>query len=292
MQPQLLRRSIVANLLLIGAAFTAANAQDYGPPSREARGTLLQWSYGTSFGGGPDLSEPLVTDRPDFTEASSTVGRGVVQLESGYTYSYDNDGAITKSHSYPEALLRVGTLAEWLELRMGWTYGSTGVDTLRREGAEDLYLGFKLGLTPQEGILPEMAIVPQATVPTGGSSFTSDEVLPGVNWLYGWDITECLSTGGSTQMNRAIDEGSDEAYTEWAQSFTVNYSLATYATTYAEWFAFFPHSSETQQTEHYLNGGAALLITADVQWDFRVGLGLNDAADDYFVGTGLSLRFR
>lgn len=45
------------------------------------RKTLLQWSYGTSFGGGSHWNEPLVTDRPDFTEASSTVGRGVAQLE-------------------------------------------------------------------------------------------------------------------------------------------------------------------------------------------------------------------
>ena len=39
------------------------------------RKTLLQWSYGTSFEGGPDLYEPLVTDRPDFTESSVTALR-------------------------------------------------------------------------------------------------------------------------------------------------------------------------------------------------------------------------
>src|SRR5687768_10953213 len=53
--------------------------------------TLFQWGYGDGGEGGPDLSEPLVTDRPDFTEASSTVGLGVMQLESGYTYVYDSD---------------------------------------------------------------------------------------------------------------------------------------------------------------------------------------------------------
>lgn len=30
--------------------------------------------------------EPLVTDRPDFTESSSTVGKGFFQLEGGATY--------------------------------------------------------------------------------------------------------------------------------------------------------------------------------------------------------------
>ncbi|MGE3408748.1 MAG: hypothetical protein AB7I37_18160 [Pirellulales bacterium] len=50
---------------------------NYGPGPCHKRGTLFQWSYGTSFSGGPDLSEPIVTDRPDFTEASVTVGQGV-----------------------------------------------------------------------------------------------------------------------------------------------------------------------------------------------------------------------
>ena len=81
--------------------------------SCQSRGTLLQWSYGTSFSGGPDLDEPLVTDRPDFTEASSTVGLGVAQLEFGYTYVFDDDGTVsTKSHSYPETLLRYGIFAD------------------------------------------------------------------------------------------------------------------------------------------------------------------------------------
>ena len=34
-----------------------------------------------SFSQELDTSEPLVTDRPDATEASSTVGKGVLQFE-------------------------------------------------------------------------------------------------------------------------------------------------------------------------------------------------------------------
>ena len=63
-------------------------ACSYCPNGCQSCGTLLQWSYGTSFSGGPNLDEPLVTDRPDFTAASSTVGRGVAQLEFDYTNRY------------------------------------------------------------------------------------------------------------------------------------------------------------------------------------------------------------
>ncbi len=293
-------------LLALAAAFSLfasrAIGDDFQPaldPASElaipeccSPGTLLQWSHGNSFEGGPDLDEPIVTDRPDFTEASVTVGRGVLQLESGYTYSFDNDGTQTIGHSYPEALFRYGMFAEWFEWRLAWNYAHEFVDGVERAGGEDLYLGCKLALTPQEGILPEMALVPQMTVPTGGRSFRADEVLPGVNWLYGWDIYDWLGTGGSTQFNRTPDDATGEAYTEWAQSWTVNYSLTERLGAYTEWFAFFPHSADTARVEHYFDGGFTFLFSDDIQWDIRGGVGLNAAADDYFVGTGLSLRFK
>ena len=265
----------------------------FGPCQCQSRGTLMQWSYGTSFSGGPDLNEPLVTDRPDFTEASSTVGLGAAQLEIGYTYSFDNDGTDqTIGQTYPEPLLRYGIFADWLELRVGWTYNEEEVNGARTSGSEDLYLGFKIGLTPQEGILPEMAIIPQMTVPTGDNAFTADEVLPGLNWIYGWELNDCISTAGSTQFNRTLDAVTGQAYTEWAQSWTIGYSLTDRVGAYTEWFALFPHSADTARPEHYFNGGITLLSSDDVQWDVRAGTGLNSAAVDYFVGTGVSIRFR
>jgi hypothetical protein len=262
------------------------------------RKTLLQWSYGTSFEGGPDLDEPLVTDRPDFTEASVTVGYGVAQLEMGYTYTYDDTPTeSTRSHSYPEALLRVGTLADWFELRAAWNYADErinefGVGSDTASGAEDLYLGFKIALTPQECILPETAIILQMTVPTGSNEFSADEVLPGFNYLYGWDINDKLSTGGSTQLNSAIDDLTSDSYAEFAQSWTVNYSWTDRVTSFTEWFVLVPSSADTNHTEHYFDGGFSVLLNDDIQWDIRAGVGLNQAADDFFAGSGLSIRFR
>ena len=253
-------------------------------------GTIFNWPCQDADAGVAKLDEPIVTDRPDFTEASSVVGKGVAQLEVGYTFVRGNDGS--DNHSYPEPLLRYGLLKDWLELRVGWNYASQSHDVTSVQGSEDLYLGFKIGLTPQDGILPEMSVIPQMTVATGHDSFTSDRTLPGVNWLYGWDINDFLSAAGSTQWNRAVDESTGTLYSELAQSWTFGYSLSDNVGAYTEWYAFFPSGADTQQTEHYFNGGFAFLLTNDVQWDIRAGMGLNDAADDFLVGTGLSIRFR
>lgn len=259
------------------------------------RGTLMQWSGG-SEGGPPGLDEPLATDRPDFTEASTTVGRGVAQLEFGYTYVYNDDnGDTTRSHSIGEPLLRVGVLADWLELRIATNVlqerQRTAAGEVFLDGMEDLYLGMKFGLTPQDGWLPEMALVPQMTVATGSGDLTNDETLPGLNWLYGWDVTERVSTAGSTQINRALDEATSEPYAELAQSWTVGFSLLENVGMYTEWFVLAPSGADTNRTEHYANGGFTWRVTNNLQFDVRAGYGLNAAADDYFTGAGGAVRF-
>ena len=257
------------------------------------RPTLFRWNSEVPASGEEEEDPGIVTDRPDFTEASSTVGRGTLQLETGYTYVLGGSGASRSvQHSCPEALFRYGVVADWLELRAAWNYSVETAGPGAKSGADDLYLGTKLGLTAQDSYLPEMAVILQATFPTGANAFSSDAVLPGANWLYGWDINEFIATGGSTQVNAAIDGESGDRYAEIAQSWTVNYTLAERVGAYTEWFAFVPYAADSAATEHYADGGFTFRPTKNVQWDVRGGVGLNDAAADYFAGVGLSLRLR
>jgi hypothetical protein len=287
-----IRRAVLISLaMLMGAAVECGLASAANGP-----GTLMQWGYGPRERGGPDLNEPLITDRPDFTESPVTVGMGVVQLEAGYTFTYDdNDDGNVSEHSYPESLFRIGMLAEWFELRLGWNYGNSaetvfGGGNESLAGAEDLYVGGKLALTPQSGCLPETGVIVQATVPTGSSSFTTDEIMPGVNYVYGWDVTDDFSCGGGTQANRALDDNGEDYYVEFAQSITTGYGWTDELGTYAEWYMFAPAGAETSRNQQYFNTGVTYLISDNIQWDIRVGVGLNDAADDFFTGTGFSIR--
>jgi hypothetical protein len=287
----------MASKSLLTTALLAALAATLAPRACLAQaGTLFRWSYGDGGEGGPNLDEPIITDRPDFTEASSTVGRGVLQLETGYTYIFDDDGTTSaRAHTAPEALLRVGVLADWLELRIAYTYleettSTTGVGRSTINGSDDLYLGMKLGLTGQAGILPEMALVPQMRVPSGSSEVSAGEVLPGANWLYGWDVTDFIATGGSTQANRRRDDVTAEPYLEFAQSWTINYALADRVGAYTEWFCLAPDGADTNHNENYFDGGFTFRPTNDIQFDVRAGVGLNDAAADMFSGVGLSFR--
>ncbi len=294
-----------AILLVLGLSAGCTNSREN---LAEAPKTLLTWSQAEHRAPeGPDQSEgdahpreeePLASDRPDFTEASSTVGRGRVQLEAGYTIVSDRAGGVsTTSHSYPEALLRVGALANWLEFRVGQNLGNvrsgSADGVFSSAGAEDLYLGIKFGLAEQMGVLPETALVVQAQVPTGHHDFSAGRVLPGLNLLYGWGVIEDrLSFAGSSQANRAIDDAA-HGYVELAQSLTVGYTLTKQLGAYTEWFAFFPAGAASPGVvaQHYVNAGFTYRLTPNVQFDIRSGLGLSRAADDFFAGSGFAVRF-
>jgi hypothetical protein len=291
------------------------------PPENGSEKTLFRWpgaDAATDFGKlgtgainltpqgdeAPDRNEAkededqdsIVTDRPDFTEASSTVGKGRIQLEAGYTYIRDRGVAGDfDGHSMPEALLRIGMFADWFELRLGQNLTSSRLvsSTGQRErtaGFEDLYVGAKVALTEQHHCLPEMAVILHATLPTGHRDLTADRVLPGISLLYSWEVNDFISIGGSSIASSAVDEA-DETYLRMAQSLTIGYQLTEKLGAFTEGFAFFTHDGIGVGPEYYLNGGFTYQFTPNFQYDIRAGFGINDRADDFFAGTGFAVRY-
>jgi len=191
-------------IILVAAIFLAVAAPRcpvaYGGSSDEQstlgsepqpRKTLLKWP-GLTRGDNEEPEEPkrLDPDRPHLPESSTAVGKGRIVLESGYTFS--KKGSTFTSQSYPEGLLRIGMFADWFEFRLGQSFLNreqtvAGVRT-RAEGAQDLYLGIKLALVEQQGLLPEIAVIPQMTFPTGSRTVCAGKVLPGLNVDCAWEV--------------------------------------------------------------------------------------------------------
>lgn len=287
-----LRSGLTLAIILAGTSATAA---------QERSGLRGQKTiFGEWFQPGAPAGEktPLASDRPDFTESSTNVGRGRLQIEMGYTYFYDrNNGVTTQDHTYPELLLRYGIFADWLELRIGHSFGQTSTDSLLEStdiaGAQDLYLGLGVALFEQRGIFPELKVNFQAFVPAGSRDVTAGEMLPGVNVLYGWDVIEDKWTvGASSQINRrANDVGG--FYLEAAQSLTNGIGITEKLGYFAETFAFWPSGSHDPGIgpEYYFDSGFTYLFRENIQFDIRAGVGLNRHATDFFTGAGLVMRY-
>lgn len=261
--------------------------------------TLFQWRVSLPKEDENDEPEEdhIVTDRPHFSEASSLVGLGRIQVESGFTYSLDNfAGQRSKQYSFPETLYRIGLFQEWFELRVGYNYlvetnrDQFGIQS-RISGSDDLYLGAKLALTEQEGWLPEMAIFPQMRVPTGHKNFTSGEVLPGFNLAYSWKVNEMIELECNSQLNRRKDDLS-HLYLEAIQTINIEYELSKQLEAFTEWFCFLPDGAlaSTAGPQHYLHGGFSYKFRPNVQGDIHAGFGLNDHSANSFYGAGFSFR--
>jgi len=105
---------ILAILLLSGQLTVSAQESCSGENADagwEPRLKFLDdlWCLGRTAGHRDPFEERIETDRHDFTQSTTTVGRGVAQVEAGYTYFYfDNKEEIEQAHTTPEMLIRLG----------------------------------------------------------------------------------------------------------------------------------------------------------------------------------------
>ena len=259
--------------------------------------TLLSWGVVPAQPEEEEEDDRLVTDRPHFSEASSLVGLGTVQVETGYSIFRDSSrGTVVTTHSFPEPLLRMGVFAEWFEFRLAYNYlVQPTTDPLlgnrRLSGSDDLYVAAKFALAEQAAFLPEVALFPQLRVPTGGRDFTSGQVMPGFNLAYSWKINSLLELECNTQMNRRVDDA-NHFYTEFIQTANMEYDISRRLGAFTEWLCFVPSGALVARTQHYFHAGFVFFVTPNIQLDIHSAVGLNDAADNLaFTGGGLSIRF-
>ncbi len=285
---------------------TSVAQESHGPqPSSFSDGPRIKF-LDDLFGGGRSSStrdpweERIETDRHDFTQSATTVGRGVSQIEMGYSYFYrDNAEEIEQSHTTPELMLRLG-LTEDIEFRVRWDYAWQFVDEGESiDSAEDLRWAFKLGTTEQDGLIPESALEVRFTVPTGGSAFSTERVEFGLDYIYDWKLSDVcrfygssgFSTNGLDDFGLIPEEPAAERFLVWSQSFAVGLELTERVTMYNEIFGIFSHALVDDYRIVIYNIGVDYYVTDDIVFDVRVGMGLTPDSDDFFTGVGGGFRF-
>jgi hypothetical protein len=233
--------------------------------------------------------EPLVTDRPDFTESSSAVGAGVLQLESGITYADYRDG--TDVTTVGEILARWGVLDK-LELRFLLpTYAresgqgntasgflSTGVG-LKYELAEGKGTGFLGGM--------EAALIAATSIPTGTADFASSDWQPSAVFCASWELVPTVGIGANLGVARPADDGT--RFTSLWASAALGVGLTDATSMFFELFAFNREEDRGPSTVTFQTG-LVYLFNSDLQADLRVARRLSHQGIDFLVGAGISWR--
>ena len=246
--------------------------------------------------------ERLITDRPDQTESAAIVSPQHVQLEMGWTFS--QVGTLdfrTRAHALLGALARIG-VGERLEVRVGfagWMFEDNTPPTgqsFDRSGAGDIDVGFKLKLVDAQLGRPDVAVIGTVGLPTGEAPFQRLRADPAVRLAFANELGDGVGIGYNVGVEwntecdpRAADACVEQTFADYVYTVAFGFAVSERLSAFAESFGTVEFN-DGRTSAHALDGGFTYLLRDNLQLDASGGIGLNDAAGDWFVGAGVSVR--
>ena len=252
-------------------------------------------------------SGSLVTDRPDQTESAETVPASSLQLELGWTYALEGeDGIELRTHAVPGMLLRIG-LGAGIEARIGFAgwisqdeevtdpllgpgFDQSGV------GAGDAELGVKWEIAELEGAGTRIALLGGVSLPIGAEGLGSERADPTFRLAISNELSDRVSLGYNVGVLwETVDAMAAPAAALETQAYLLytvafGFGITERVGAFVEGFGFLGMVAD-RPDRHSVDGGVTLLLSDTIQLDASAGLGLTSAAEDWFVGAGVSARF-
>jgi hypothetical protein len=253
--------------------------------------TIILMSFFVSSQEKENALGALVTDRPDATEASSTVGKGILQFETGGFYeTFEENNIKLEDYTFNTMLIRYGLLDN-LELRLGWNFveGVTTVNGNKLDnvmsGLSPLLLGMKIDIAEENGAMPEIAIIGHV-FPVFSASTDYRPEYTGIDFRL--SLSHTLNDNSSLGYNIGAQWGDDSL--EAAAIYTIAYghSITSKFGMYAELYGDLPEDSSAN---HYWDAGVTYLVNNDLQLDAYFGTSITKG-QDLLLGLGLSYRVR
>lgn len=224
--------------------------------------------------------DPIVTDRPDFTESAVVVPLRTTQIEGGLTHTSARPATNT---SGPELLIR-RSLGPNLEGRVAlpdYNIVHSGGQTER--GFGDATLGVKIQLGPLKNGT-DVGVILESSVPTGGDAFTSDIWEPGFKLCASREL--CPGTSLSGMIAGSI-VGRDRIGA-WQATLSLGKSLTERSGLFLEYAVNFAPRTNPQ---HFVHSGFVYQPCATSQWDVHFGFDMVNPRSTAFIGFGYGVRF-
>jgi len=239
----------------------------------------------------PAVSQTIATDRPDFVESSSTVGKGSIQMEGAVAFEKRSALVIETEAFTTPFLLRVGVADGWeLRIESDWFTRSTTrgeVGQLTTNGLADFALGAKWAFfAPETGDAPSMAVLGHADLPTGSGDFRGDGMRPSIRITAEWSLPGDWGIG--IMPGVLYDRTGDNRFISGIFGAVVGKGLTDSLRAFVELAFDQMAGRQYGGTSGYIDYGITFLLNPRWLLDAGFALGITDQAPDSGFTFGLS----
>jgi hypothetical protein len=233
---------------------------------------------------GEDGLRDFCADRPGLGTPACTLDPGHVQVELGLIdWTKDQPDVLVAG----DLLLRVG-LGSHTEAQLGWTaFGHAA----GRNGAGDVTLALRQNLLSPGGSGTTFAIMPYATLPTGGHTIGAGDWSAGVRVPFGFSLSPAVSVAFTPDIEAAVDEDRNGRHLAYGGVAGIGAELGAEVSATAELSLTRDEDPAGHSTEALAGVSLAWMPTHNLQLDAGANLGLNQAAPDLELYAGISRRF-
>ena len=242
------------------------------------------------------LLRELNTDRPDVTESPITVDAGHIQVEASFVeYTHDRTGAVrSDTLSILPANIKLG-LTNNVDLQLVFEpfirqkSRTGGGGTERLDGFGDTQLRLKVNFWGNDGGDTAFGLMPFIQLPTASDDLTSGHVEGGLIVPFSAKLPGEFEIGMMAGVDVVRDERNEGYGAEFIHTVTVSRKLVGELEGYVEYVGVSPIDTGEGYLA-YFSTGLTFGLTDDIQLDGGLLLGLSDAAEDYTVFAGISIR--
>jgi Putative MetA-pathway of phenol degradation len=242
---------------------------------------------------------PLCADRPGLGTPACTVdpGRTVVEL-GGIDWALDQD-ATQRSDTLiaGDLLIRHGVTSN-LEIQAGWTafgtvrtrYKVTGT-VARSSGAGDVTLAARYNLSNPDGSGFSAAIMPYATLPTGGEAIGAGDWGAGLILPISYSLNDTVGIALTPAIDAAVDSDRDGRHFAYGSVFGISAALSDAVSGALEVQLTRDEDPAGHTTEALASLSFAWVSKDRLQIDAGAVAGLNADSPDLQLYFGITRRF-
>jgi hypothetical protein len=281
-----------SKILTAAACLCAAAALGATAPAQTSPAATVSPSPSPSAPSDPCGSILSIVNRPTFGTGVCTVRTGHFDIENGYTNTVTTGPGGGSSVTYPQSLIRIGTVDPHLDFELG-----TPTFTLARSsgtltsGWGDLSLGakYELGYSSNADWGANVAM----TLPTGIHGFTAGnaQFTGNVNWGYTLDSEFGLSgTLGFNAFSAYNGAGLPQSYFAFAPTLELSAALPGGPSQLSAEYAYFSSAGPNVGGRSWLDFVYQRDLGTHLQFDVEYGFSPTTIGGQkqHYIGAGLS----